>query len=58
MQPKGSSEDRPPTVGVDHVGYTFASLSDLFETYARLKQDGIPSLLVRASRNHRFGLLC
>jgi len=41
MQPNGSSEDRPPTVGVDHVGYTFASLSDLFETYARLKQDGI-----------------
>lgn len=28
-------------VGVNHVAYTFASLGDLLETYARLKQAGI-----------------
>jgi catechol-2,3-dioxygenase len=41
MQPNGTSDERPPAVGVDHVGYTFASLSDLFENYAQLSQAGI-----------------
>ncbi len=27
--------------GVNHVAYTYASLGDLLDTYARLKQDGI-----------------
>jgi catechol-2,3-dioxygenase len=41
MQPNGSDDERPPAVGVDHVGYTFASLPDLFENYAHLKAAGI-----------------
>lgn len=38
--------ERPPgTVGVEHVAFTFATLSDLFETFARLKQNGIEPIL-------------
>lgn len=36
----GGSDDRGP-IGVDHVAYTYASLSDLFESYAELKAKGI-----------------
>ena len=28
-------------IGVDHVAYTYASLNDLFENYAQLKEQGI-----------------
>ncbi len=31
----------PPGVGVNHIGYTYANLGDLLETYDRLKQLGI-----------------
>lgn len=41
LQPQGSDQDRQGAVGVDHVGYTYASLRDLLENYARLKEQGI-----------------
>jgi catechol-2,3-dioxygenase len=36
----GGPDDRGP-IGVDHVAYTYASLSDLFDNYAELKAKGI-----------------
>lgn len=41
FQPDGTETDRQGAIGVDHAGYTYASLSDLLETYARLKAEGI-----------------
>ncbi len=41
LQPDGTETDRHGVIGVDHVAYTYASLSDLFENYAQLKEKGI-----------------
>ena len=41
LQPGGTDADRQGAVGVDHVGYTYASLRDLLENYAALKAQGI-----------------
>src|SRR6478752_6117142 len=41
FQPDGTEIDRHGVVGVDHVAYTYASLNDLFETYAQLREKGI-----------------
>ena len=41
LQPEQSEADRRGVIGVDHVAYTYASLNDLFETYARLKESEI-----------------
>lgn len=41
LQPGGSDADRQGAIGVDHVGYSYASLSDLLENYALLKAKGI-----------------
>jgi len=41
LQPEESEADRRGVIGVDHVAYTYASLNDLFETYARLKESEI-----------------
>lgn len=41
FQPESTETDRQGSIGVDHVAYTYASLSDLLETYARLKEHGI-----------------
>jgi len=41
LQPEESEADRRGAIGVDHVAYTYASLNDLFETYARLKESEI-----------------
>ncbi len=41
LQPDGTELERRGAIGVDHVGYTFASLRDLLETYSRLEQEGI-----------------
>ncbi len=41
FQPDGSETDRQDAIGVDHVAYAYASLSDLLENYARLKEMGI-----------------
>lgn len=41
LQPEGSEVNRMGVIGVDHVAYTYASLSDLLENYAQLKEKGI-----------------
>lgn len=41
LQPDGAETDRQGAIGVDHVAYTYASLSDLFEKYAQLQGKGI-----------------
>ncbi len=41
VQPEGTEVDRRGVIGVDHVAYTYASVNDLFENYAQLKEKGI-----------------
>lgn len=41
FQPDGTDTERQGAIGVDHVAYTYASLHDLLETYARLNEQGI-----------------
>jgi len=41
FDPEGVARVMPPGVGVNHVGYTYANLGDLLDTYDRLKQLGI-----------------
>ena len=41
FNPNGVEMDAAFKVGVNHVGYTFANVGDLLETYERLKQIGI-----------------
>ena len=41
LQPEGTDTNKLGVIGVDHLAYTYASLRDLFETYARLKEGRI-----------------
>jgi catechol-2,3-dioxygenase len=41
VQPEATEADRRGVIGVDHVAYTYASVEDLFENYAQLKDKGI-----------------
>lgn len=41
VQPDGTETEKKGFVGVDHTAYTYASLTDLFENYAFLKERGI-----------------
>jgi len=41
LHPDGEVADAPAKIGVNHVGYTFAGVGELLETYERLKQLGI-----------------
>ncbi|HEY7787504.1 MAG TPA: VOC family protein [Casimicrobiaceae bacterium] len=41
IQPDATDTDRHGVIGVDHVAYTHASLNDLLENYAQLKEKGI-----------------
>ena len=41
FQPDGTETERRGAIGVDHVAYTYASVKDLLENYARLKEKGI-----------------
>lgn len=41
LQPEENEMNRHGVIGVDHVAYTYASLNDLFENYAQLKERGI-----------------
>ena len=41
LNPNGIETDAGSKVGVNHVGYTYANLGELLETYDRLKQIGI-----------------
>lgn len=41
LAPGGDADERRGAIGVDHVAYTYASLRDLCENYARLRDLGI-----------------
>ena len=41
FQPDGTEADRQGAIGVDHLGYSYASLRDLLENYAQLKEKDI-----------------
>jgi catechol 2,3-dioxygenase-like lactoylglutathione lyase family enzyme len=41
LHPNGTATQRSGEIGVDHVGYTYASVGDLLENYAALKKSGI-----------------
>jgi catechol-2,3-dioxygenase len=41
LQPDGTEYDRQGSVGVDHVAYTYRSLTELFDNYVQLKEQGI-----------------
>lgn len=41
IQPDGDDNERRSIIGVDHVAYTYATLTELVETYARLRDEGI-----------------
>lgn len=41
LQPEGTETDRQGSIGVDHVAYTYRSLSELFDNYVQLKEQGI-----------------
>jgi catechol-2,3-dioxygenase len=41
IQPDATEADRRGVIGVDHVAYTYATVEDLFENYAQLKEKGI-----------------
>ena len=41
IDPGGGGPDDRGVIGVDHVAYTYSSLSDLFDRYAELKDEGI-----------------
>ena len=51
FQPDGAETERQGAIGVDHVAYTYASLGDLLENYAQLREKG-SSLLVHPPRHH------
>ena len=41
LQPDGTDLNRTGAIGVDHLAYTYGSLTALFDNYANLKQRGI-----------------
>ena len=41
LQPDATDTDRQGAIGVDHLGYSYASLRELLETYSVLKEKGI-----------------
>jgi len=41
LQPGGTENDRQGSIGVDHVAYTYRSLTELFDNYVQLKEQGI-----------------
>lgn len=41
LDPTGVASEAPIKIGVNHVGYTYANLGELLDTYARLKGLGI-----------------
>jgi catechol 2,3-dioxygenase-like lactoylglutathione lyase family enzyme len=41
LKPGGTSLDARGEIGVNHVAYTYGSVGDLLNTYARLKRSGI-----------------
>lgn len=41
LKPDGDETERTGDIGVDHVAYTYRSIGELLENYARLKASGI-----------------
>jgi catechol 2,3-dioxygenase-like lactoylglutathione lyase family enzyme len=41
LKPGGKSADDRGEIGVNHVAYTYGSIGDLLDTYARLKRAGV-----------------
>jgi catechol-2,3-dioxygenase len=41
VQPEGTDTDRQGSIGVDHVAYTYRSMSELFDNYVQLKEHSI-----------------
>jgi catechol-2,3-dioxygenase len=41
LHPEGTDTDRQGSIGVDHVAYTYRSLTELFDNYVQLKEMGI-----------------
>jgi catechol-2,3-dioxygenase len=41
LKPESSDKDLRGLIGVDHVAYTYSSLSDLLENFGQLKAEGI-----------------
>ena len=41
LKPGVDANNRQGIIGIDHVAYTYASVSDLLENYAHLKEQGI-----------------
>lgn len=41
FDPTGTATEAPAKIGVNHIGYTYANLGELLDTYARLKELGI-----------------
>jgi len=41
LKPDDTETEKQGLVGVDHVAYTFSSLDDLLDSYAKLKEQGI-----------------
>ena len=41
LQPEGAENERQGSIGVDHVAYTYRSLTELFDNYVQLKEQSI-----------------
>lgn len=41
LQPDAANNDRRGPIGVDHVAYTYRSLTELFDNYVQLKELGV-----------------
>ncbi len=41
LHPAGDETERSGDIGVDHVAYTYASVSDLLENYSQLREKGV-----------------
>jgi catechol-2,3-dioxygenase len=41
LNPNGPADTKRGEIGVDHVGYSYASIGDLLENYSELKRKGI-----------------
>lgn len=56
INPNGEAADMPAGVGINHVGYTFANVGDLLETYAT-ERSRHHSVLAGSSRRDALRLL-
>ena len=57
LDPSGGGPDDRGPIGVDHVAYTYSSLTDPFDKYAELKTKGDHPVLVYPPRHHGVDVL-